>query len=308
MVNKHLKKYLILIGLFLISIILTIELYSQNNLISSSELIDHHTSIIHLQALSPYKYRILSPFLIEGIIFLLPFDYEISLLISYQIFYFISILLFLFVQFNYYNNWFNQSVSFFGILLSSNALYFTFEKFGGHPWAITEVIFIVLFLDALFKNKFKLVIFVLLLASLNRETAVILPIIYFLVTKNKKNSIILFAIWLFIFVSFRLILGVENHVISLNDIYLNNISAQSLLILLQKLFFMFGLIVFLILISRKSIHVFHKRTIPILIPYLGLISFWGVWVEVRLFIALLPLLIPMSLPIFSEAYKIERDN
>lgn len=297
MQKKH-KYYLIL---FSVSLVLAYELYFLVNKPNVEFGLNFHKEIINGDALSPYRFRILVPFLIDPFfkLFSLIFTPEKSFLISYGLYDLFGFYLLLFVLFKYLKLWFTDEQSLIGCLFVSCTMFMGLKHFGFQSWTLLEATFYSFALLFMYKEKYISLGIVILLASLTRETAVFLPLIYFFVNIKNFNkthlmrTIVYFTIWGIVYFGLRMILGTTEHIISFAELWKVN-SSNIKLILLNNILF-FGAFWLFAIFDIKDSPEFIKK-ITLIIPfYLITILIWGIWYEVRLWMPMYPILLPPAL-------------
>jgi hypothetical protein len=153
---------------------------------------------------------------------------------------------------------------------------------------------------------------ILILATLNRATAVFIPIMFFLVHLDfqdgfkvgvsrffKKHFIkvlILFLIWMGVRGCLWLILGKGNEWVKpLEEIFLQNINWEYLRMASIKISIFFGACWFFAVLGFKTGPIFIKRAYLVIPIYLFVIGVWGIWIEIRLLTPLYPLLTALML-------------
>lgn len=163
---------------------------------------------------------------------------------------------------------------------------------GAHLNILELVFFSVAVLLTLDGRKWALFPLVIL-ATLNRETAVIIPLVYWLVTRDKWRSVGMGGVWLITYLGVRLVIGPVPSLVSLADILRINLSLYWLVLFGLGLVFV-GWLFVLAWQGWKESKGELRRAAYALPVYFAMIVVFGVWAEWRLIISVYPLLIPLA--------------
>ncbi len=279
--------------------------------------IDQHNLIIHGTAESPYRYRILIPFIVETAIKMssLILPYPKAFLIMYAFAEMVSITFLLWMLFVYCRLWFTREQALIGVLFVSSTLVMALRDHEFQPWSLLEPGLFTLGLLWIYRKKniaFTCLIFV---ATLNRETALFLPIAFLCTeidlskSNNKKEilsqkSIILFLGWMLLwgvtYVGLRVIRGNVPQVLTLHETWELNTLLHSLVRTVVEGSLFLGFFWLFAMVGYKYADEFMKKTAWVVPLYLIPIILWGSWHEVRLLMPMYPILIPLGL---SYLYK-----
>lgn len=276
----------------------------QPNLISRLEL---HSQIIQGNAPSPYRYRILVPFLCEAIknILSILIDTHRAFLLAYVAFDLFAVFSALLSLFFWLRVWFSFEQALVGVLFTSSIIPVALRDHYFQPWSILEPAFLTIALLSIVKKHYLLLAFIVLISSLNRETALFIPLAFLLSNLQGFNEprgrrhLLLFgsflSLWLAIFLGLRLYLGDAPHIETIEGLISKNTSPRGLcLALIHWGLFLGGFWIFAILGLRDAPHLL-KRLSWLIPLYLVPILLWGIWYEVRLLMPLYPILIPLGL-------------
>lgn len=311
---------------FLVSISLLISYFyfSQISYPAYSLRVELHQKIINGIAESPYKYRILVPFILEGFIkvFSSFLSLKVSFIFSYSLFESVLFFIFFKVLFDYLRLWFNKEQALLGILFVAFTMPITFKDHYFQPWSYIEPIFYILALKYLYEKKYLYFLVILILASLNRETSVFLVLLYLFtnpeiiypikfshIMKAKsalKNFVLILALWLIIFYGIRYIRGGSQYVQNLIQIWFQNASLSNLWKMILQIVLFLGIFWYFAVKGYRFSNEFIKRATMILPFYILFILIFGIWREVRLLMPLYPILIPMGLSfLYKRKEKLE---
>ncbi len=249
--------------------------------------------ILSGQALEPYRFRILFPWLAQSSTDALEFFGLETYWAHLIAFLFLNTL---FLSFTFRIVWDIASdlprtyrVLALAILAGAwnVALYDHFYQ----PWSVAEGTFVALAFWLVLREKLSAIPLVVILATLNRDTGVLIPLSVALFIWFSKKPIPRHAVfWLLcaqvtslaVFVFLRLALGSNDVVNTLDQILLMNLSTTGLAYLAINLALMLGPMLLLILspVARASL----RPWLLSFSPQFLLILLFGVWLEVRLFI------------------------
>lgn len=179
LLRKH--KTLVVHGIvFLVSCMSAFFLYITVDRPNYEERLALHNQIIHGTAPSPYKYRLLVPNLTElvsqlGGVILPP---KKAFLLSYALYDLIAFLFLFGTLFWFLKFWFNEEKSLLGILIVGSTIPLALQDQYYQPWSYLEVGLFALSLGLIYVKRFSWLAIVIVVASLNRETAVFIPLAY----------------------------------------------------------------------------------------------------------------------------------
>lgn len=270
-----------------------------------------HNQIIAGTAPSPYRYRILVPFVGEVFTKALSvvLSVQASFLLAYAIYDLLAVSFLLVTLFFWLRTWFNREQALIGVLFVAGTMPIALQDHYFQPWSLLEAGFFSAALLAIHRQRYWLLVSLVALASLNRETALFIPLAFLLTidmkgllntrNKNELKPILLFGslflIWTAVFLGLRYFLGSASHIETIEGLLARNISKGSLFYtFLNGSLFLGGLWVFAFFGFRYAPY-FIKRVALIIPLYLLTVMVWGVWREVRLLMPLYPVLVPLGL-------------
>jgi hypothetical protein len=275
------------------------------------ERIEIHKQIIDGSADSPYRYRVLLPFLAEGFrIVLSPHLIERSAFnLTYAVLEWLAIFWTLSALFLWLRIWFTWEQSLVGALFVAGTMSMALQDHFFQPWSLLEAGIFSSSLICIYKKNYMMLTLLVVLASLNRETAIFIPITLFLTIdfkniltiKGKKQLFTVLLLIALIFLSaeiywgLRYLRGNAPHISTLQELWELNIEITSLFNMsINWTLFLGGLWIFAILGYRHT--PLFIRKIALIVPiYLITIFAWGVWGEVRLLMVMYPIFVSMGL-------------
>ncbi|MCC6905981.1 MAG: hypothetical protein IT326_09075 [Anaerolineae bacterium] len=276
-----------------------------------------HRSIIDGTAFSPFRYRVLVPFSAELLIQLLRsitgereafrFAY---LFIEGGAIAFSLLMLYLLIR-----QWFTREAALAGALLTAALIPAALRDHAYQPWSFLEFGLLALALALLVRKRYALFVLVTALMTLNRETGLLAPLA-FTVTMFPPGLILrrrvprlrpavwwlsgAWLAWLVIFTGLRLIRGAAPLIDSIETILAANLDPANTSRLLINNLLVFGLAWIFALAGLRRAPGFLRRVAWIALPYAGLVLVFNRWWEVRLWMTLYPLVIPLALSALSE--------
>ena len=145
-------------------------------------MLELHGQILQGIAPSPYRYRILVPYLTEIIkrVFSLFVDSGHAFLFAYVLYDFFSIFLLLVSLFKWLRVWFSSEQALVGVLFVAGTMPIALRDHYFQPWSFLEPVFFTLAFYAMFRKRYLFLASIVLVASLNRETALFIPLTFLL--------------------------------------------------------------------------------------------------------------------------------
>ena len=270
-----------------------------------------HQAIIEGTAPSPYRYRILVPFIAEPFIRYSPTsNYKEAFVLTYEIYDLLAIFFLLAALFIWLKNWFTREQALTGVLFVAATMPIALKNHYFQPWSLLEAALLTTALLAIYRKRHWLLAFIVLLASLNRETGVFIPLAFLLASvdlgrllrlKNKIDwkPIMLFAgyllLWAAVFFGNRYFRGTAPPIETVEGLWARNTTRDWLyLTFVNGSLFLGGFWVFAVFGFRYA-PAFIRRVALIIPAYLVTVMLWGVWYEVRLLMPLYPVLLPLGL-------------
>lgn len=217
--------------------ILTFECYARLDVPNLMSRLSIHNMILNGTAPSPYRYRVLVPLLtnVVGKLVGLFVEEQRVFELSYLIYDYGAIAFSLLALYALLRLWFSPDQALSGTLFSAVSMIMTFRDNYYQPWSLMEPGTLALGLYLIQKRKDVLFAFLVLIASLNRETGIILPFAYMVTRIDfvKGNSVqnqfrtlarsaVYGVIWIAVFYGLRALRGsvaqieAVSHLVELN--------------------------------------------------------------------------------------------
>jgi hypothetical protein len=303
---------IVLLLLISVSAVTTYGYFNRIHRPNRSPRIETHSQIIAGTAPSPYRYRILVPLAVEPLITVLSFFlcYKKAFLLSYVIYALLAIFFLLTTLFRWFHIWFSREQALIGALFVAATIPIALQDHGFQPWSLLEVALFSAALSAIHAKRHGLVMLLLALACLNRETAIFIPVACLLVrvdikglllSKSLSNwrpiflPLLLFCEWVIIFLFLRYFLGNAPHIETIQTLLKKNLTMNSLFYTVLNGSLFLGVFWVFTIIGFRYAPTFIKRLAVIIPLYLIVVLIWGVWYEVRLLMPLYPILVPLGL-------------
>jgi hypothetical protein len=271
-----------------------------------------HNQILEGTAESPYRYRVLAPFSADILTNTLsPFLVQSkAFLISYALIDIVSISALLLALFLFLKIWFPIEYSLIGALFAASTMVIAFRDHYFQPWSLLEAAIFSFALLFIFNKKYLILGLTILIATLNRETALFIPFIFLFTNfdflnsskgkpRIRKETILLFiaffSIWAVTYTGIRLLIGSTGHMYTVKELWIRNTYLSNLIrsFLTNGLFL--GFFWIFAGLGFKAAPKFIKQATLIIPFYLTPIIIFGNWYEVRLLMPLYPILIPLGL-------------
>ena len=264
--------------------------------------IREHREVIDRTAQAPARYRVLVPFSME--LMIRPIarvsGYDAAFRIVYAGFYGASLFGLLLMLQRYMELWFSAEHSLIGVLLVAATLPITLRYHTFAPWSILEAVMMTMGLKWIAQQKTWVILLLTLIATLNRETAVLIPLAALLDAAASRATprrfmipLIALAVWLVAFVVIRHWRGSAADLLTLNAIWTMNTSAQGLKTAVPAVALFLGVTGWLLAgYGVASAPPFVRTMLWLVVFYLPLYFVYGYWYEVRLLMPLYPVLVP----------------
>ena len=244
--------------------------------------------ILQGNAESPYNYRLIAPSVFMAINKALPLSVGHNFFIAtFFCFLFSFAFLMRAIGFNH-----TDKTSVNSLLFASFFILLTFPMGGLQPWSYFDIGLYALAYMAVngnWKKRYYLV--VLSFALLNRETGVLLSVIplvnaFFdqkcrLNLSSYKRELLIVAYGLLFLFLIRFYQGDAVHEITTEEVFLRNFSPETFM---KNLFVYFGAFFWLFIGSRVRLSNVEKAFVVIFIVNIGLILFFGLFREIRMFV------------------------
>jgi hypothetical protein len=271
-----------------------------------------HAQILNATAVSPYRYRVLAPLVCEGMTrafsLLIPHDWAFYL--AYGMLDFASIFLLLAALYLYLREWFTWEQALLGVFFTGAVMPMALRDHYYQPWSLLEGGLFAVSLLTIRNNQRWMMLILVVLASLNRETAVFIPLTFLLANLDvsaglRKKTLIksepllwcgaYLLAWLAIFAGLRLLQGSAPLLHTVSELLARNTKPVNLVRTLVNTALLFGPFWVFAALGLRNAPDYLKRVSLIIPCYLATIAVWGVWYEVRLLLPLYPILIPLGL-------------
>jgi hypothetical protein len=274
--------------------------------------IETHHAIVAATAPSPYRYRVLIPFVGDALTAVLaPATGRVAAFVwAYLAIEAVAFALLMLVLYRYLRSWFGASHALIGVLFVAATLPTALADHYYQPWSLLKPALVAAGLLLARAGRHVALAFLVLVATLNRETALYIPLLY-LATRIDVAAIVrhrrppraatlgwfvLYAgIWLGVMLALRAWRGPAPHAHALAEILAVNLRPENTLRLLINLSLFFGFFWFLVLFGLRRADPFLRRAAATVPLYLALVVLWGRWYEVRLLMPLYPVLVPLGL-------------
>lgn len=251
-----------------------------------------HALIVRRAAPSPYRYRVLVPFVAQAA------SHVIGLERAYLLFYFVVFPVALCSLLMLLRRWYPTSLALVGTTLVAAVLPLSFRDHYFQPATWLELVLMIWALRLLTKPVVDLRWYavVSIVAASNRETGVLLGLLLVLVTwpipHHRRPAIALVA--LAPFVTYALIrLNRGGAPSAEHDLFARNLGDIPTAAIQLLLFVV--VIVFLAATAWRQAPRICRRAAWLVVPYLALVGAFGMWRQVRLLVPLLPILVGLAL-------------
>lgn len=263
-----------------------------------------HQAIIDHTANSPYRYRVLAAYFAD---LLAPYHTNAGVMVGYTLAHIIVFPLMLFSVYAWLRLWLDVPIAFIGLLMIVGLMPIMLRVWGTALFSAVEVVFLCVGLVLLYRQPrywtlaFALVV---LIASFNRETALLLPLAYATTQLARWREVgywlrgLLFgSIWAVVFVGLRLTLGTGVDDVPIAEAWrLNTLGLwHTQEAVFKNLFFLPIWVLYIDQIRRAP--AFLKRLVPVALVYLMLFLVFAFWNEVRLLLPLLVFTFPVALSV-----------
>lgn len=189
--------------------------------------IEAHNDIVS-GGLAPYRYRVLVPYTVEFLIAQLSHyvGNALAFLLAYALYFFAAITVLLTSLYIYLRLWLDDKLALVGCLIAAFTMPVGFRYF--YPYSFLEVSLFIIALYLIYHKHDWPLLPLVLLASLNRETAIFIVIAYAIHRRNVPMSVALGLVWLAVFVGLRLWLGDAPRSVTVAEIWAENSSARGI--------------------------------------------------------------------------------
>lgn len=266
------------------------------------ERLDTHHGIVERTARAPDRYRILVPYVLDLPIRTLTqvMPYERAFGRVYAAFYWLAITVMLYTLFLSLRTFFTTEQALVGVLVAASTLPMALRYHAYSPYSLLEPTFFALALLWIREERRVRLALLMLVATLNRETGIFIVFFFLAVAPldrpHVRSAAMLLTIWAATFWGLRWYAGDAPRFFDLQTTWVGNtaslgqvaIAATSWMLLLGA-FWLYAAMG----ISRAP--AFVRRTALVLPVYVLTILVWGTWVEVRLWLPMYPVILPLAL-------------
>jgi hypothetical protein len=252
-----------------------------------------HAEMVGGQALAPSQYRPLTPWIAEVLRYVLPTAY---VPLPYFIVRAVVTSLTLIYFDRYMRTWFSRGASAAAALCVAAILPFTYFRVIQESDPLNLLVFILAFW-AIAARRDLLLIPLVLVGTLNRETTAMIPVVYALARWRQIpmrqliiRTLLLIACWAAVYGSLRLAYGMREYY---TNVFMLGRNLENWLPTAHVVL-LFGAIWVLAFFGLRRGPVMLRRTLWLLPPFLALHYMVAIVMEVRLFLPFAPVVIPLT--------------
>ena len=273
-----------------------------------------HDSIIDRTALSPYRYRLLAPWLAEIAHrpLLASLEKPEALSLTYATFNGIVITFGMLCIFGYLRIWYQPIPALAGCLYVAALIPLAMADHFFQPWSWLQFGLFPLAILLIHRQKWILLGLVIFVGSVNRETGLFLALLYpaccfrprqgaaeGLSPWQRWQPAVLaagyLAIWAVVFLGLRIALGHEPHMRSIAGFWELNVDNHHVRDTILHMFLFFSGPVILAIFGVRNAPKLAIRALWIVPPYLAAFAIFSVWSEVRVLLPIQIMLLPLAL-------------
>jgi hypothetical protein len=261
----------------------------------------YHRETMAGTADSPYHYRLLAPAFAE--LFISDENTQ-SILAGYTVAHMIVLPAMLVALFAWYRKHAETVTALVGVLLVAVYLPTMFQAWGTSLYTPLEVVFLCAGLLLLTRDTFSTLSYavLVLIASLNRETAIVLPLAFMALHFDRwrarwywSRGVLFGGVWAAVYVGLRLLFGAAPDQVTIAAAWANNTGGGWHTIeAVTKIGLMLPVWA-LVAVNARRAPVRLQRLALVGLPYLALVLLFGFWHETRLYLPLLVLWLPLGL-------------
>jgi hypothetical protein len=275
--------------------------YDYSILVDHSSRIELHRAILTGTAEEPNAYRILVPAVLDPMIKvaarLMP--YEDAFARVYALYYLLALTLTFLTMFRYLGLWFSEDHSLVGALLIAATINIALRYHFFQPWSFLEPILMTVGLQWIVRRRQVAFAWLVAVATLNRETAVMLVMLYMVTSVRDRRSLawalVYLSIWLGLLAGLRLAFDAVPASLTVRHIWQTNTRPEQLELTAKHLALFFGPLWIFAALGYRRAPLFLRRSALVFIPYGALVLLYGLWWEVRLLMPMYPVLMPLAL-------------
>jgi hypothetical protein len=263
-----------------------------------------HSQIVDRTAPSPYRYRVLVPYVAEGMtrVFGPALGSDRAFVLAYGLVEAASIIALILILYGLCAQFFAPLPSLVGALIANLSLVVALRDHYFQPWSLVNAVSFALAALLLFRRRTIAFLLLVALSSFNRETSALLPVLYLATAAERKHisrHVLVFvlacAVWSAGYLLVRFVQGGAPHIYQVSEIFEKNLAAKNLGYLALNLILFLGFVWLFAARGLRRSPPFIKRLALFIPLYLPFVFVFGVWKEVRLLMPLYPVLIPAAL-------------
>jgi hypothetical protein len=264
---------------------------------------------------SPYRYRVLVPFVLDSLTHAFAFlgSTQAAYLGGSLVYDCVALVFQFLMLYALFRQFFSPLHALLGISFVSGVTVLTLAYFTYQPWSILEVAFFALGFLLAYRERWVWVGVTVILASLNRETGVFLPLALFLASlqglhpfglravrraAQRRETQISFAFLVMstlIFSGLRLVRGSADPVDELQNVIVRNIQRNNAIAAASAIPLVLGFGWLYAALGYARAPRFLRGIARVVPFYLMAFAVWGWWREVRILTSLYPVLVPLVL-------------
>ncbi|HEY2596665.1 MAG TPA: hypothetical protein VGK33_22455 [Chloroflexota bacterium] len=264
---------------------------------------------------SPYRYRVLVPFILDGMTHALGFlgSTQTAYLGASLVYDCVALVFQFLMLYALFRQFFSPRQSLLGVSFVSGVTVLTLAYFTYQPWSILEVAFFALGFTLTYRGQWGWVAVTVVLAALNRETGVFLPLALFLGSLRDLRplgmatlrraarrpetylSFGLLVLSTLIFAGLRQVRGSADPVDELVNVIVRNVQRNNVIAAASAIPLVLGFGWIYAALGYPRAPRFLRGIARVLPFYLIAFAIWGWWREVRILTSLYPVLVPLVL-------------
>jgi hypothetical protein len=207
--------------------------------------------------------------------------------------------------------WFSEIQALLGLLFVACTMPIALRDHYYQPWTLLEIGFFTIGLLLIMENRRYSLLFLILIASLNRETTVFIVLAFLLANlplerplrgdmvhaiKRVLPYLALYMVaWLGVFCGLRIMLGPATHVIDIPKLFRVNIQIGHLALTAWQAFWFLGAFWAFAFLGYAKAPLVIQRLVWVVPFYLTTFMVFGYWWEVRLLMPMYAIFLPLAL-------------
>jgi hypothetical protein len=278
--------------------VLTYQYVSLIELGTFAERKDLHQQIIAGTAIAPYRYRVLVPYIAEGMSRALAIRLppQASFQLAYGLLDVLTVTLCLGALYRYLCLWTSPGAALLALALFSALAQVGFRDHYFQPWSFLEAGVMALMLFYAARRRFVAMFVTAVVASLNRETGLfaILAAGFAVWPEGRRWIVGSIGAWAVIYAGLRVALGLTEYVSTVHGNFVANVTPNALLRMAVNVTLVAGLPAWLAYRARDVAPAFLRRALLVVPLYLAVVVIFSVWAEVRVLMTIAPILWPLA--------------